>query len=957
LKSFKIKNTYKGCLNNNNSLILKKIKGVLVKKFLYGLLALVFTLLVVAVVVPFFIDLNNYKPQITAAVKDNIGREMKIEGAINLSFLPSPSLEIHNVSLANAENGTHSDFLKLEKLQVKISLADLLRAKIQITKLGLTKPVIYLEKLPNGKYNWDFDVAKKEQTQIQEKATSEASFASPRVEIQDVSITNATLIYHEGKEDYKIEDLSLKVKSKNFLEGPFDVAGSFSYKNLPISLEMETGSLKASILDLKTTLKAADNNVSIRGLLTVDSKQFKGDVEGNAPRLGELLKTLNITKENLPGVFKAASIDFSSKINASPSGAELNQLQLTIDKRKLQGSSKLELAQDGTLKADLQLQNLPEEGKISLKLLKSGQNTQGTVKLSSENIEKLLKWIAGDDFKDVLKAIETHYPPSLKKLDFNTSFDFKESLLALNALSLSFPSSRIDGKLSYSMASQNHLSYDLQISSVVPFLKLADVTLLKNPGPCKLKGELNFSKSSLPFSLKLMIEELNASVSGHLNEHKFNVDINHPKLKSVVGWIKENPPALGAFKIRTVVGTGPKRYTFEHLKGSLEYQKMPLGFEGGVVISTDGPRPYIKGNLDLNSITLKSETTAGSASATEVPSKKGEGSLPHQQPAGHVWSSEPLGLDALKSFDGDFKVEIPQIKKEDIEIKDVSLHAKVASGVLEITKTNASIFGGRFSGSGRLSPQQSLLKMTMAEAHLDRLPVKTSKVKVIKGTAGFDADLTTQGGSLLAMVSHLNGVVKFKAKNGVIQGFDLQALTDLVSNLNAVQALASIPKILGGGETNFSDLETTVNFTSGIGTFTHFALITPGVDTKMAGKIDLPRYWLDSNWQIKLTKKENLPSLKMHLFGPIDNPQRDIDMAELRNYLVKNVFEKLTGKGNPLENLLGIVPKEGTKPQQGQSSDSSSVQPQSQPSPEKAPLEKIIEKPEEALKDVLKGLF
>ena len=63
--------------------------------------ALSVLLIAAALVAPFFIDVNSYKPMILAEVKKATGRDLVIDGPIGLSILPVPKVSLTGVRFAN----------------------------------------------------------------------------------------------------------------------------------------------------------------------------------------------------------------------------------------------------------------------------------------------------------------------------------------------------------------------------------------------------------------------------------------------------------------------------------------------------------------------------------------------------------------------------------------------------------------------------------------------------------------------------------------------------------------------------------------------------------------------------------------------------------------------------------------------------------------------------------------
>ena len=103
-----------------------------------------------ALIAPFFIDLNDYKPEIAEQAKAATGRDLAIDGDISLSLLPMPSVSVAGVHFGNAAGGSRPDMLTLEAVSVKVALMPLLSGQIQVKEVILTKPDILLEKLADN---------------------------------------------------------------------------------------------------------------------------------------------------------------------------------------------------------------------------------------------------------------------------------------------------------------------------------------------------------------------------------------------------------------------------------------------------------------------------------------------------------------------------------------------------------------------------------------------------------------------------------------------------------------------------------------------------------------------------------------------------------------------------------------------------------------------------------------
>ena len=86
-------------------------------KISLSIFAVLVTLVIIAVVVvPLIINPNDFKPEIQAAVKDNLGRELQIEGDLELSVFPWVGISTGKLVLSNAKGFRISPLQKLQQV-------------------------------------------------------------------------------------------------------------------------------------------------------------------------------------------------------------------------------------------------------------------------------------------------------------------------------------------------------------------------------------------------------------------------------------------------------------------------------------------------------------------------------------------------------------------------------------------------------------------------------------------------------------------------------------------------------------------------------------------------------------------------------------------------------------------------------------------------------------------------
>src|SRR5690606_16957704 len=86
--------------------------------------ALVVLVIAVAVGVALFFDPNDYKVQIAAAVANATGRELTLEGALELRLFPTLSISLGPAQLSNAEGFGEQPFAEIERAALDVALLD-----------------------------------------------------------------------------------------------------------------------------------------------------------------------------------------------------------------------------------------------------------------------------------------------------------------------------------------------------------------------------------------------------------------------------------------------------------------------------------------------------------------------------------------------------------------------------------------------------------------------------------------------------------------------------------------------------------------------------------------------------------------------------------------------------------------------------------------------------------------
>lgn len=259
------------------------------KKLLVGAAVLVVLVIAVAIAAPFFIPVDTYKDELVAAVRQSTGRDLKINGKVSFSLLPSLALEANDVAFSNPPGASAPDMAKLAKLQVQLKLFPLLSRRVEVDKLVLVDPVIALEVDKQGRPNWQF--AQASAAGAARPAVPQAAAPQPApppaasgggsalsgITLDDVRLENGQVGYVDQRtgEKLQLDQIAMKLSLPN-LDSPFKADGSAVYRGEKLSLSI-------ALANPRAFLEGKSSGTE----LGLDSKPisfgFKGSATGSTP--------------------------------------------------------------------------------------------------------------------------------------------------------------------------------------------------------------------------------------------------------------------------------------------------------------------------------------------------------------------------------------------------------------------------------------------------------------------------------------------------------------------------------------------------------------------------------------------------------------------------------------------------------------------------------------------------
>jgi len=322
----------------------------LLLKIFIGLGAALLLLVGSAVVVPSFIDWNAQFPEIAAQVKSATGRDLTIDGKLEVRILPTPMVTAHGVKLGNIQGGTAPHMVVLDAVEVRVALMPLLAGRLQVERIRLVRPTIILEKLKDGRTNLDFQGTVQApagpSTPAKDGSKGRQSAGGLDVRLDNFEIKNATLIYLDGQTGRKerVEGLDATLRASS-LQGPFEAQGQARVHGMPVSFEVSLGKIIAE----RTVPVNANINISGGTQMQISGAvlglgaepHFKGKVKVTGDNLAQLLDAARGTKTTPTLLARTFALD--SLVQASATAVDLSELHLQFATTRVTGHVGLNL--------------------------------------------------------------------------------------------------------------------------------------------------------------------------------------------------------------------------------------------------------------------------------------------------------------------------------------------------------------------------------------------------------------------------------------------------------------------------------------------------------------------------------------------------------------------------------------------------------------------------------------
>ena len=287
-------------------------------KFLLILILVVCGILIAATAVLHFVNLDPYRERIANLTTEAIGRQVKINGHIDINLFPHPEVILNDVSLANVAWGSEPTMASVQHVDAAISFFSLFSDTIIIRRVRLNDVIVLLEKNDQNLGNWVLRTAG----------------PSAKSELKKTSRVNDEIIHLPAMVDLaEFSNVTLTVRDP---EGTDQVYHLSSFSLQP----EESGNLilnsSGELLDYPTKLKCqitSKASVYEQGAVNMDIQASLGD----ADLTGQISTSRLATLADLQGTFNIAVKDIQkalkkAKLKAPLTGPMTADATVSIDR-------------------------------------------------------------------------------------------------------------------------------------------------------------------------------------------------------------------------------------------------------------------------------------------------------------------------------------------------------------------------------------------------------------------------------------------------------------------------------------------------------------------------------------------------------------------------------------------------------------------------------------------------
>lgn len=852
-------------------------------------------------IVPSLVPSETYRTTIQDQLTQELGREVRIEGDVSLSTFPVIKAKTGRATIANPPGFSRDTLASLEGLEARIKLLPLFTKRVEIAKFTLVEPDILLERLADGRINWQIGEPLQETeptADTPEPFKRDGRYAALDPSLGAFRVENGRLLYVDGVADTRREltDINMKL-SLPAMTKALGLNGTLVMDGDPLSLDVTMDSPRDFLDGRETRLKARVETdgatVSLDGTVPPGLEiAFDGSVEGELTDIA-LVKDLmpepvpgldllqraalsaDLSSDGSDGLTKFSNLDLSVKGDAFDltfvgSGQYDGELSLTgrydltatdiaalaapfapditgldaIGPTQSAGSVTLDGPNLSVTDMTATTKSTPLDGKVSGGFAKRGDVLSGTAQF--------------DVTLDDAGPFARRFVP-----DLTADADMAGAVKAKGGLTLDGDTIRVTDLITETNSPVATTRYEGGVTMIGDAIGADGTFTATVPSMAALNAA---TASDIPYSDAIGKVTATGRVAGQSD---------NLRIENIVAELSDgeiNGQYTGQATLADAVSlTGDLSVSGQSLRALAQRSGtiLPPSTETGDVFEAFAMSGSVSGPVDdmtLSNATLNlDELSATGRFAMSMigaqPKLTGTLALPGldlrpymaaysaQRPDGAIqpWSETAIPTAGLRAIDADLSLTTPSIKVSRLSLGATQARVLLTDGVLTTTIPEMGLYGGSGKATIVLDGRASEPKLDIT-AGLNSLEANgflgaVAGFTQATGTGATEISLTGSGASQAAIMKSLTGRGNFALKDGSISGIDAG---EFLTGLQQALTTRALPGGLGPTKaTQFNNLIGNFSMTDGVAKIDAFALSAAQVQVDGSGQIDLGAQTID----------------------------------------------------------------------------------------------------------------
>ena len=376
----------------------------LVKTLLMIVAGIVGVIVLASVAIYLFFDPNEFRDEISAAVKDSTGRDLTIEGDLSLSLFPWLAIEVGRTELGNAEGFGDEPFMRFEAASLSVRLLPLILSReIAIGTASIEGLSVNLAVAADGSTNWDDFTTAEDAAPVE---IPEPEMEARKIELGSIEVRDANVSYSDAQAGSAYSITNLVFESDGIGPGdPFDLDAEFDFSAQPGDLS---------------------GHVAIRGTTTMTEGAQQVTIEG-----------LNVAGELRGMTTQPAVFNFDSR-------------EMAID-------TVAELLSPGEM--DLSVLGVSLSANVEPFSYSGSPQPKAELHVAEFSLKDLMRALD-------IEPPATADPAALSRVSFNAKVAVTDKAIALRSMSLDLDDSTMVGHLALPLTEKGAIRFDLNVGTI-----------------------------------------------------------------------------------------------------------------------------------------------------------------------------------------------------------------------------------------------------------------------------------------------------------------------------------------------------------------------------------------------------------------------------------------------------------------------------------------------------------